>query len=57
LEEDKISKEVINQLNLKELPLTLLSRYFQLIYSLKIELKEENNNLEEYLLTTLPLET
>ncbi|MCE8163614.1 MAG: hypothetical protein I3273_05620 [Candidatus Moeniiplasma glomeromycotorum] len=57
LEEDKISQEVINQLNLKELPLALLSRHFQLIYSLKIELKKENNNLEEYLLTNLPLET
>ena len=34
----------------------MLPRHFRLIYSLKIELKEKNNNLEEYLLTTLPLE-
>jgi hypothetical protein len=55
----KVDKEVVNQLKLKELPLPLLSNYFQLVYHLGIELKEKNgeyNNLEEYLLTTLPLE-
>ena len=51
-----IDAELINKLRLKSLPLSSLSKYFQLSYSLKISLKEENNNLEEYLLTHLPSE-
>lgn len=56
----KVYKEVVNQLKLKELPLSLLPNYFQSIYSLEIELKEKgkkSNSLEEYLLAILPLET
>lgn len=55
----KMDKEVVNQLKLKELPLSLLPNYFQSIYSLEIELKKksgEYNNLEECLLAILPLE-
>ena len=49
--------ELISKLKLKSLPLSSLSGYFQPSYNLKISLKEENNNLEEYLLTHLPNET
>ena len=38
------------------LSLSSLPNYFQLLYSLKISLKENNNNLEEYLITYLPNE-
>jgi len=39
------------------MPLSSLPSYFQLFYSLKLELeKEENYNLEEYLLTYFPVE-
>ncbi|KLL02289.1 MAG: hypothetical protein MRERC_3c154 [Mycoplasmataceae bacterium RC_NB112A] len=53
---NKVPQEKIKQLSLKELPLVLFPRYFQLIHSLKIELKEKNSSLEEILLTNLPLE-
>ena len=53
---NRISQKTASQLNLKELPLSLLPTYFELTYSLKLALKEGGNNLEEYLLTNLPLE-
>ncbi|CAI2162199.1 12439_t:CDS:2 [Funneliformis geosporum] len=57
LENNKdITTDLTKKLNLKMLPLSLLSNYFQPLYSLKINLKESNNNLEEYLLTYLPSE-
>lgn len=51
-----INADLVSKLRLKSLPLSSLSNYFQLLYSLKINLKGENNNLEEYLLTHLPSE-
>jgi len=48
--------ELISKLRLKPLPLSSLPSFFQPFYSLKINLKEENNDLEEYLLTYLPSE-
>ena len=45
------------ELKLKKMPLSSLPSYFQLFYSLKLELEEEENyNLEEYLLTYFPVE-
>jgi transcriptional/translational regulatory protein YebC/TACO1 len=53
----EITPHLIKKLNLRVLPLSLLPNYFQLLYSLKINLKENNNNnLEEYLITYLPNE-
>jgi len=43
------------ELKLKKIPLFSLLNYFQLCYSLKLEL-EENYNLEEYLLTHFTIE-
>jgi len=48
-----INDDSIKKLKLKSLPLSLLPNYFQLLYSLKVNLKA-NNNLEEYLITYLP---
>jgi len=45
------------ELKLRKMPLSSLPSYFQLFYSLKLELEEkENCNLEEYLLTYFPVE-
>ncbi|CAG8547007.1 39215_t:CDS:10 [Gigaspora margarita] len=56
LEDSKnITTDLISKLKLKSLPLSSLSSYFQMLYGLKINLKEEDNNLEEYLLTYLPV--
>jgi len=46
---------VVQKLKLKKIPLSSLPNYFQLCYSLKLEL-EEDYNLEEYLLTHFPIE-
>lgn len=53
----EITPALIKKLNLRVLPLSSLPNYFQLLYSLKIGLEENNkNNLEEYLITYLPSE-
>ena len=49
-----INDDLIKKLKLKSLPLSLLPNYFQLLYSLKVNLKGNNNDLEEYLITYLP---
>jgi transcriptional/translational regulatory protein YebC/TACO1 len=49
-----ITSDYEKKLQLKKMPLASLSGYFQLTHSLKIELKEFNDNLEEYLITNLP---
>ena len=55
LEDSKdVNTDLVSQLRLKSLPLSLLTNYFQILYSLKINLKKESNDLEEYLLTYLP---
>ena len=51
-----ITSDLIDKLKLKMLPLSSLSKYFQLLYGLKINLKGNNYNFEEYLLTYLPSE-
>src|SRR5205085_8907745 len=58
LEGDNTNIESESQeLKLKKMPLSSLPSYFQLFYSLKLELEEEENyNLEEYLLTYFPVE-
>ena len=58
LEDNKnITNEIIKELGLIQLPLNSLSNYFQLLYILKVNLKENQTNLEEYLLNNLPNET
>jgi len=52
----EINDDLIKKLKLKSLPLSLLLNYFQMLYSLKVNLKGNNNNLEEYLITFLPSE-
>ncbi|CAI2192550.1 6388_t:CDS:2 [Funneliformis geosporum] len=53
----EITPDSIKKLNLITLPLSSLPNYFQLSYSLKISLEENNkNDLEEYLITYLPSE-
>lgn len=55
LEDNKnITSEITKKLSLFQLPLSSLSNYFQLLYGLKISLKEKDSNLEEYLLNNLP---
>ena len=49
-----INDDLIKKLKLKPLPLSLLPNYFQLLYSLKVNLKGNNDDLEEYLITYLP---
>jgi len=49
-----INDDLIKKLKLKSLPLSLLLNYFQMLYSLKVNLKGNNNDLEEYLITYLP---
>jgi len=57
LEDDRnITKEIAKKLDLIQLPLSSLSNYFQLLYALKIGLKKNDNNLEEYLINNLPSE-
>jgi len=51
-----IPADLVKKLQLKSLPLVSLPNYFQPLYSLKINLKGNDNNLEEYLLTYLPNE-
>ena len=51
-----ITADLVKKLKLKPLPLSSLSSYFQPQYSLKINLKRNDGNLEEYLLTYLPNE-
>jgi len=51
-----INDDLIKKLKLKSLPFSLLSNYFQMLYSLKVNLKGNDNNLEEYLITYLPSE-
>jgi len=50
----EINDDLIKKLKLKSLPLSLLPNYFQLLYSLKVNLKGNNDDLEEYLITYLP---
>lgn len=48
---------IIQELKLKKLPLSLLPNYFHLSYSLKLAPEQkEKYNLEEYLLTHFPVE-
>ncbi|KLL03038.1 MAG: hypothetical protein MRERV_56c013 [Mycoplasmataceae bacterium RV_VA103A] len=51
-----IPADLVKKLQLKSLVLVSLPNYFQPLYSLKINLKGNGNNLEEYLLTYLPNE-
>ncbi|CAG8816428.1 887_t:CDS:1, partial [Racocetra persica] len=53
---NNITSDYEKKLKLKKLPLASLFGYFQPVYSLKINLKEANNNLEEYLIASLPSE-
>jgi len=49
--------QIAQELGLKKIPLSSLPNYFQLSYSLKLELETEKNlNLEEFLLTCFPFE-
>ena len=59
LESDNNNIEsTFQELKLKKIPLSSLPSHFQLFYSLKLELEEEENcsHLEEYLLTYFPVE-
>ncbi|CAH1763251.1 7301_t:CDS:1, partial [Entrophospora sp. SA101] len=56
LDNNRISEEQAENLKLKKMPLSLLPNYFQLIHVLKLE-SEAENNLEEYLLANLPLDS
>jgi transcriptional/translational regulatory protein YebC/TACO1 len=47
-------EELAKSFKLKKLPLSSLYNYFQLIYSLKISPKRASENLEKYLLISLP---
>ncbi|CAG8469259.1 8201_t:CDS:10, partial [Racocetra fulgida] len=51
-----IPADLVKKLQLKSLTPVSLPNYFQPLYSLKINLKGNDNNLEEYLLTYLPNE-
>ena len=48
-------EEFTEKFKLKNLPLSSFSNYFQLIYSLKISPKKAEENLEDYLLISLPI--
>lgn len=47
-------EELVEKFKLKKLPLSTFPNHFQLIYSLKISSKKVNENLEDYLLISLP---
>jgi transcriptional/translational regulatory protein YebC/TACO1 len=47
-------EELAESFKLKKLPLASFSNHFQLTYSLRISSKKASENLEEYLLTSLP---
>jgi transcriptional/translational regulatory protein YebC/TACO1 len=47
-------EELAESFKLKKLPLASFSNHFQLIYSLKISSKKASEDLEEYLLVSLP---
>ena len=48
-----LSDSLTNKLKLKKMPLALLPNYFQLLYSLKLNLEENKIDLTEYLLIHL----
>ena len=53
--DNKIIDNVAQELGLKKMPLSSLPNFFQLSYSLKLELEEKKDyNLEGYLLTHFP---
>lgn len=45
---------LVDKFKLKKLSLSSLPSFFQLLYSLKLQLKEVDSNLEDYLLISLP---
>jgi len=50
-------EKLVEKFKLKKLPLSSLPNHFQLIYSLKISPKKLNENLEDFLLISLPNNT